>query len=47
MPQALILGDYEASAMTPIDMSTLINSQYRRVEVEDSKVVVTVGYTAA
>lgn len=47
MTQALILGASEASVMTPIDTSTLINSQYRRVEVEDSKVVGTVGYTAA
>lgn len=47
MTQALILGASEASVMTPIDTSTLINSQYRRVEVEDTKVVGTVGYTAA
>lgn len=47
MTQALILGASEASVMTPIDTSTLINSQYRRVEFEDSKVVGTVGYTAA
>ena len=47
MTQALILGASEASVMTPIDTSTLINSQYRRVVVEDSKVVGTVGYTAS
>lgn len=46
MTQALSLGASEASVMTPIDSSTLINSQYRRVETVDSKVVGTVGYTA-
>lgn len=45
--QALILGASEASVMTPIDTSTLINSQYRNVKTEGSKVVGTVGYTAA
>ena len=29
MTQALILGASEASVMTPIDTSTLLNSQYR------------------
>lgn len=47
MTQALILGASEASVMTPIDTSTLLNSQYRRVETEGTKVVGTVGYTAA
>jgi hypothetical protein len=47
MTQALILGASEASAMTPIDTSTLINSQYRVVEKSGStKVVGRVGYTA-
>lgn len=44
--QALILGASEASVMTPIDTSTLLNSQYRHVEKEGGKVVGTVGYTA-
>lgn len=46
MTQALILGASEASVLTPIDTSTLLNSQYRRVETEASKVVGRVGYTA-
>lgn len=40
-----IVGGY-ASMMTPIDTSTLINSQYRRVQVEYGKVVAAIGYTA-
>lgn len=47
MTQALILGASEAASMTPIDTSTLINSQFRRVDVDHSKVTGTVGYTAA
>ena len=44
--QALILGASEASVMTPVDTSTLLNSQYRKVDKEGSKIVGTVGYTA-
>ena len=44
--QALILGASEASVMTPIDTSTLLNSQFRNVDKEGSKIVGTVGYTA-
>lgn len=44
--QALILGASEASVMTPVDTSTLLNSQFRRVDKEGSKIVGTVGYTA-
>lgn len=43
--QALILGASEASVMTPIDTSTLLNSQFRNVTKEGSKIVGTVGYT--
>ena len=46
MTQALILGAAEASTLTPIDTSTLINSQYRVVEKDGSRVVGRVGYTA-
>ena len=46
MTQALILGASEASVMTPIDTSTLLNSQYRNVEVKGTKVIGRVGYTA-
>ena len=44
--QALILGASEASVMTPIDTSMLLNSQFRNVAKEGSKIVGTVGYTA-
>jgi hypothetical protein len=46
MTQALILGAAEAAVRTPIDTSTLINSQFRNVRTEGSRVVGTVGYTA-
>lgn len=45
MVQGLILGASEASVMTPIDTSALLNSQYRKVEKDGSKIVGTVGYT--
>ena len=44
--QALILGASEASVMTPVDTSTLINGQYRKTEKEGSRIVGTVGYKA-
>lgn len=44
--QALILGASEASVMTPVDTSTLLNSQFRNVTKEGSKIVGTAGYTA-
>ncbi|MDB5779968.1 MAG: hypothetical protein JWP93_2333 [Polaromonas sp.] len=46
MTQALILGASEAASMTPIDTSTLINSEYKRVEARAGRIVGTVGYTA-
>jgi hypothetical protein len=47
MTQALILGASEASALTPIDTSTLLNSQYKKVDAQAGRIVGTVGYTAA
>lgn len=44
--QALILGASEASVMTPVDTSTLLNSQFRSVTKDGSRIVGTVGYTA-
>lgn len=44
--QALVIGASEASVLTPIDTSTLLNSQYRRVEKDGERIVGTVGYTA-
>lgn len=46
MTQALILGASEASVLTPIDTSLLLNSQYKDVRVEGEKVIGSVGYTA-
>lgn len=46
MTQALVLGAAEASVLTPIDTSTLLNSQFRRVEKSGERIVGTVGYTA-
>lgn len=46
MTQALILGASEAASMTPIDTSTLINSQFRNIDAQAGRVVGTVGYTA-
>lgn len=46
MSQALILGASEASVLTPIATSNLLNSQYRKVEADGSRIVGTVGYTA-
>lgn len=47
MTQALILGASEASVLTPIDTSELLNSQYRDVRQEGDKIIGRVGYTAA
>ena len=47
MTQALIIGASEAASMTPIDTSTLLNSQFKRVDVEADKVTGAAGYTAA
>jgi hypothetical protein len=44
---ALILGAAEASTLTPIDTSNLINSQFRKVDRTGTRIVGTVGYTAA
>lgn len=46
MTQALVLGAAEASVLTPIATSNLLNSQYRRVELDGEKIVGSVGYTA-
>lgn len=46
MTQALILGASEASVLTPIDTSNLLNSQYRNVQAEGDRLVGAVGYTA-
>ena len=47
MTQALILGASEASVLTPIDTGALLNSQFRNVDKQGSRIVGTVGYTAS
>ena len=44
--QALVLGASEASVLTPIDTSNLLNSQFRSLRKEGSAIIGTVGYTA-
>lgn len=46
MTQALVLGNSEASVLTPIDTSTLINSNYKQVESQAGRIVGRAGYTA-
>ena len=46
MTKVLVLGASEASVLTPIDTSTLINSQTRDVDVAGGKVTGRAGYTA-
>ncbi|HGO5536047.1 TPA: HK97 gp10 family phage protein [Klebsiella oxytoca] len=43
---ALILGSTRAAYYTPIDTSTLINSQFREISVNGTRVTGRVGYTA-
>lgn len=47
MTQALILGSSEASVLTPIDTSNLLNSQFRLVQRDGDSIIGTAGYTAS
>lgn len=44
--KGLILGASEASVLTPIDTSFLLNSQYRRLDQRGDFISGQVGYTA-
>lgn len=44
---ALIIGSSQAALYTPIDTSTLLNSQYRELDVNGTKVTGRVGYSAS
>jgi len=44
---ALIIGSSQASLFTPIDTSTLLNSQYRELSVNGARLTGRVGYTAS
>ncbi|MBA4822813.1 HK97 gp10 family phage protein [Pantoea ananatis] len=46
MQSALIIGASQAALYTPIDTSTLINSQYREVTANGSRITGRVGYSA-
>lgn len=46
LTEVLIIGSGYASTMTPVDTSTLINSQYRRLEPTSGGKRGVVGYTA-
>lgn len=46
LQSALIIGSSQAALYTPIDTSTLINSQYRELNVNGSRLTGRVGYSA-
>ncbi|EKS7425831.1 HK97 gp10 family phage protein [Enterobacter cancerogenus] len=46
MQSALIIGGSQAALYTPIDTSTLINSQFREMTVNGNRVTGRVGYSA-
>ncbi|NKG32493.1 HK97 gp10 family phage protein [Erwinia rhapontici] len=46
LQSALIIGSSQAALYTPIDTSTLINSQFRELEVKGTRLTGRVGYSA-
>ncbi|HDR2479817.1 TPA: HK97 gp10 family phage protein [Enterobacter ludwigii] len=46
LQSAMIMGSSQAALYTPIDTSTLINSQYREIVINGSLVTGRVGYSA-
>ena len=46
MQSALIIGGSQSTLYTPIDTSTLINSQFREITVNGNRVTGRVGYSA-
>jgi hypothetical protein len=46
MQTALLIGGSQAALYTPIDTSTLINSQYREIDVKGTRITGRVGYSA-
>ncbi|WP_241575033.1 HK97 gp10 family phage protein [Rosenbergiella nectarea] len=46
LQSAMIIGSSQAAIYTPIDTSTLINSQYRELSVNGTRVTGRVGYSA-
>lgn len=47
MQSALTIGGSQAALYTPIDTSTLLNSQFRDITVNGNRVTGRVGYSAA
>ena len=46
LQSALIIGSSQAALYTPIDTSTLINSQYRELNLNGNRLTGRVGYSA-
>lgn len=46
LQSALIIGSSQAALYTPIDTSTLLNSQYRELSVNGNRLTGRVGYSA-
>lgn len=46
LQSALIIGSSQAALFTPIDTSTLLNSQYRELSVNGARLTGRVGYSA-
>lgn len=46
LTEVIVLGASQAALYTPIDLSTLLNSQYRRILTMGTRLVGMVGYTA-
>ncbi|WP_392565810.1 hypothetical protein RHO15_09610 [Utexia brackfieldae] len=44
---SMLIGAAQASIYTPIDTSTLINSQFREMVIKGSRITGRVGYTAS
>lgn len=47
LQSAMIIGSSQAALFTPIDTSTLLNSQYRELSVNGARLTGRVGYTAS
>lgn len=46
LTEVLIAGASQAALYTPIDLSNLLNSQYRRIISQGTRLIGVVGYTA-
>ncbi|HDG1691814.1 TPA: HK97 gp10 family phage protein [Kluyvera georgiana] len=46
LQSAMIIGSSQAALYTPIDTSTLLNSQYREINTSGTRVTGRVGYSA-